>query len=381
MNVQQAPIRILLLADPASVHTLRWYHALRNFPGLCVGLVGMRVPSSPEDGLNVRSLLGKRSIHDAGVGVVQRASMLVLAWWRLWRIVRRERPTILHAHYLSSYGLLAALVPARIKIVSAWGSDVYVYPKSRWWRSSLLRFVLWRADYILSTSKAMAGELAAYTTKPITITPFGIDLNQFFLGGNALELKDGMVTIGIVKSIKPVYGIDTLIRAMAIVSKRRDDLNVRLIVIGGGSEKEISTLKTEAERLGISEQVDFLGECPHNRIHQMHQLIDIACYPSHFESFGVSILESSASGRPVIVSDVGGLPEVVVNGKTGLVVPVRNEKALADAILRMIERPEWARELGQNGRRRVEQKYDWQRNVKTMVGIYQKTVALDSSDS
>src|SRR5690606_34807888 len=98
---------------------------------------------------------------------------------------------------------------------------------------------------------------------------------------------------------------------------------------------------------------------------------DIFVVPSRFESesFGVAAVEASAAGLPVIVSDVGGLPEVVDHERTGLVVRREDPTALADAIARLIDNPEERQRLGSAGRGKVEEMYDWRKNVEQMIQI------------
>lgn len=92
------------------------------------------------------------------------------------------------------------------------------------------------------------------------------------------------------------------------------------------------------------------------------------------ESFGVAIVEASASARPVIVSDAGGLPEVTVNGETGIIVPRDDPEAAADALEKLILNPELRHSMGINGRLHVSKYYSWDQCISTMLNTYKKTI-------
>jgi glycosyltransferase involved in cell wall biosynthesis len=103
-------------------------------------------------------------------------------------------------------------------------------------------------------------------------------------------------------------------------------------------------------------------------------MIDISVIVSNQESFGVSVIEAGACENPVVVSNVGGLPEVVEDGVTGIIVPAKNPIATADAIEKLILDKSLRESMGKAGRKRVEALYKWENNVEQMMEIYYKTL-------
>jgi glycosyltransferase involved in cell wall biosynthesis len=106
--------------------------------------------------------------------------------------------------------------------------------------------------------------------------------------------------------------------------------------------------------------------------------LDLFVNPSRAESFGVAALEAAASGLPVVASRVGGLPEIVAEGETGLLVPPEDPAALAEALSGLIRSPERRRELGQAARARAVERYDWQRCARAMERLYEATVRREA---
>ena len=143
-------------------------------------------------------------------------------------------------------------------------------------------------------------------------------------------------------------------------------------VVGSGSQKKY--LEDLVNTLGLVSDTLFTGYINQDEIHNYHNMFDIFVVPSVKESFGVSALEASACGKPVIVSNVGGLPEVVENEKTGLIVEKQNSSLLAEAIEKLISNLKMREEFGNNGRQKVLREYDWQHSLDTMVAVYNSVV-------
>jgi glycosyltransferase involved in cell wall biosynthesis len=217
----------------------------------------------------------------------------------------------------------------------------------------------------------MQEEAKKYIDKEILLTPFGIDVDRFTpIKINRFFKIDDFV-IGTIKTLEKNYGINFLIDAFAIVKKKFPNKSLKLFIVGKGTQREV--LEGMAKELGIEKDTIFTGYVDHNNVQEYHNMLDVYVAMSLEESFGVAILEASACGKPVIVSNVGGLPEVVENGKTGFIVERGNSIALADALSKLINEPELAVKMGNEGRYKVIREYDWKDSVNKMISIY-KTV-------
>lgn len=357
-------MKVLLLAPASVIHTQRW----------AAGLAGR----------GVEVVLATQHA-DAAWPVPAGVRVVVLPWRgppgyfanvpALRRLLRQERPDLLNAHYASGYGSSAALAGFRPWLLSVWGSDVYDFPRQGWLQGAWLRRNLRQADAIASTSHAMAAQVRRLWpgVGRLWVTPFGIDTRRFAPPPPLDRPAEGVV-IGTVKTLAPKYGIDVLLRAFARLLPRPGPAPC-LRIVGGGPQR--AALEALAISLGVAARVQFVGPVAHAEVPaQLHQLdIYVAASRLDSESFGVAVLEASACARPVVVSDAGGLPEVVDDGVTGLVVPRDDPAALAAALQRLVDDAPLRQRLGRAGRERVLQHYDWDRCVEQMLGCHAAVVA------
>ena len=163
------------------------------------------------------------------------------------KIINEIKPDIINAHYATSYGAVMALTGIDNYILSVWGYDIYNFPKKSIFHRLLLQYALKKATHIFSTSKAMAVETQKYTNKTIDITPFGVDVELFNPNKRNRNTrynysKDRFV-VGTIKALSPKYGIDYLIKAVAIVQKSHSEIPIQLRIAGKGDyEKEYREL-------------------------------------------------------------------------------------------------------------------------------------------
>lgn len=364
-------MKLLLLSDPNSVHTIKWAKSLaKNDINIIIFGLGDFTVKDYDGISNIQvNTLGGTVIRDEG-------SFEKLKYLRalptIKEIIKDFKPDIVHAHYATSYSLVGALSGFHPFIVSVWGSDVFSFPLKSPMHKMMLKYNLKKVDKILSTSHVMAKETSLYTNKDIEVTPFGIDMEQFKpMKVESLFDKDDIV-IGTVKTLEDKYGIEYLMRAFKIVSDKYPTLPLRLLIVGGGSlEKHLKEL---AKGLNIEKRTLFTGKVPFTDVPKYHNMLSVSVSVSNSESFGVAIIEASSCGKPVVVSNVGGLPEVVEDGVSGFVVPPRNSQKTAEAIEKLVLDESLREQIGQNGRERVKRLYDWDDNVKQMIKIYEKLI-------
>ncbi|MED7818621.1 MULTISPECIES: glycosyltransferase [unclassified Francisella] len=364
-------MRVLLLEDPNSSHTIKWAKALarNDITILIFGLNSLLV--SDYDNI---SNIEVKTLNQIVTGTSR--FLIKLKYLRalplLKKVIKNFNPDIVHAHYASSYGLLGALSGFHPFIISVWGSDVFDFPRTNLICKKVLKFNLRKADKILSTSHIMAKETNLYTNKNVEVTPFGIDLNQFKpMKVDSLFYKDDLV-IGTIKTLEEKYGIEYLIRAFKIVCDKYTNLPLKLLIVGGGSLEY--KLKKLTDELDIQNKTIFTGKVPFEDVPKYHNMLTVSVSVSNSESFGVAIIEASACSKPVIVSNVGGLPEVVESNVTGYIVPPKDSIKTAEAIEKLILDEIMRKQMGVNGRERVRKLYNWDDNVKQMINIYKDII-------
>jgi len=356
-------MKICFLAGASTIHTVRWVNAIANL-GHEVSLISMH--PADMDKLDARIKVHELKFTNK-LGYYLNVS-------EVKKLLSKIQPDLLNVHYASGYGTLSRLANFAPSLLSVWGSDVYLYPYQSKRNEKTLRKNLIAANQIASTSRAMKKqtELFIKTSTPIEVTPFGIDLELF---SPSPEKQDDNIVIGTVKRLEVVYGIDVLILATAkLIGRLRDDERnelvekIQLKIVGNGSE--LVNLERLAKELNIINITEFVGAIPNDEVPKYLNEFDIYCAFSHSESFGVAVLEASACEVPVVVSHVGGLPEVVQNGETGFVVNHKNIDEVVEQLLKLVINQELRQKMGRNGRLFVKKHFEWHENVLRMEKVY-----------
>jgi glycosyltransferase involved in cell wall biosynthesis len=158
--------------------------------------------------------------------------------------------------------------------------------------------------------------------------------------------------------------LQQLVRALSSLPARA----WRLVVVGSGPDE--AAARATAARYGISERVSFLGRRSSNDVERIIGASDLLVLPSSVEGLPYVILEAMACGKPVVASDVYGIPEAVIDGETGLLVPPGDDAALARALDTLIANGELRRRMGQSGRARFEARFTLERQLSAMSSLY-----------
>lgn len=296
----------------------------------------------------------------------------------------QDRPDVVHAHFwMSGKAALDAGLPLGIPIVQtfhALGVEKRRYQGNRDTspasRLDEERRIARDANRIVATASAEAFELVrmgADKTK-IAVVPCGVDLALFQPLGPA-EGRDPrrkrIVSLGRLVERK---GIGDVITALTLLP------DVELIVAGG---PEASRLREDAEAVrlmqlaadvGVGDRVTFRGRVERAHVPPLLRSADaVVCYP-WYEPFGIVPLEAMACGVPVVVAQVGGLVDSVVNGVTGLHVPPRSPIALADALRELLKSPKYCMQLALGGTRRANRRYGWARIASDTLAVYNDVI-------
>ncbi len=346
-------VRIVLYGWPESAHLQRWALGLSS-RACAVRVVG----------------LGGEPI--AGVETLTwplRGRLSYFAYWgRARRATRRFAPDLIHCHYASSFGVWTLGAKAAPTIISVWGSDITMFPSSGM-RRALLGRILDKADHLTATSVYLRDrtlELFPHLAPRLSVVPFGVVVPPRVSPLPAT----GEFRICTLKRHKWVYGLDILIKAVAIVSRKIPALH--LSVPGDGPETE--SLRRLVRDNGIEKLVSFHGQLPEDRINAFVADHHLVVLPSREEGFGVAALEAGASGRPVVATRVGGFAETVRDGLTGVLVEPDDVSALAEAILSLARDRARIAQLGAAGREFVEQQYSIESSLESMMTIYRKVL-------
>jgi glycosyltransferase involved in cell wall biosynthesis len=142
----------------------------------------------------------------------------------------------------------------------------------------------------------------------------------------------------------------------------------KLMVVGDGAQRKY--LEELCANLGIAEHVTFLGRRTPAEVRGFLERIDLFVLASHWEGFGVALIEAMSAGKPVVATRVGGIPEIVDDGGCGFLVPPGQPKALADGIVSLLKDRELSLEMGKNGRKRAEALFSLDRMMAELEDVY-----------
>lgn len=301
-------------------------------------------------------------------------------YFRLWKLLREIKPDILHTRNLSALeaqfsGLLAGI---KHRVHGEHGRDIddvdgtnprYVLLR-RLFQPAIQRYIPMSKDLETWLVKQIK-----VPTKKITQIYNGVDLNRFKIGNDKpLDLlppgfrSPEMILIGTVGRLDPVKDQITLVQAFIHFVKTYPAVRnkVRLVIVGGGSQlPKLRELSTEAD---VEDLIWFAGE--RNDVAEIMQTLDLFVLPSINEGISNTILEAMATELPVIATNVGGNPELVIDNKTGYLVEKQNSLAMAEAFKKYLDNPDLLVGHGKAGRTRCESMFSLKRMIIDYMNVY-----------
>lgn len=306
--------------------------------------------------IEVTSMAGDKSFHTGSIS-------------ELVNIIKQNQIDIVHTHGSLS-GRIAGKI-AGVKIVFTRHTPGIVHPfgSLKWTINKYSNLML--CDKIIAVSDYIAAQLeAAGLPKNRIATIYnGIDISSYTGPYNIAGLREELGLTGghlllHIARLEEVKGHKYLFEALALLDRKKYD--AQLIVVGDGSQQE--KLRRLTEVYNITDRVVFTGAV--NDVRPLIAISDIVLLPSLAEALGIVLLEGMSMGKPCIASRVGGIPEVVADGRSGILVPPRNTTALLNAMVKLLENPALAAEMGQTGRQAVIDKFDLYLKVREVEKIY-----------
>ncbi len=306
------------------------------------------------------------------------------ALWQLTRLFWQERPALVHTH-TSKAGVLGRVAAwiAKVPVIvhTPHGHVFYGHfgPTRSWLFLQIERVLSAMTDRLIALTDA---ERQDHLDRHVghadrfAVVPSGIDRERFGLARAQGKQQpewfgcppDALI-VGSVGWLTDIKGHKYLIEA---VSKLKKDFpSLHLVIVGSGDRHD--ALLQQAELAGILDAVHFLGH--RDDVEACLAGMDLFVLPSLNEGMGRALVEAMAAGLPVIASRVGGIPAVISHEHTGLLVPPGNADALADAIRRLLDRPDWARQLGLAAGRSVDSRYGSRSMVRVIESIFAEALS------
>jgi glycosyltransferase involved in cell wall biosynthesis len=306
------------------------------------------------------------------VPLAPKTEMDLSAAWRLSRLIKQVRPDVIHAHdphgvAMAALALSMSTQPLNPPLVAARRVDFHIKG------NALSRWKYRQVDCFICASDAIRAMLIVDgipAARAVTIHE-GIDLGRVAAAPPAnlhadLWLPHHAPIAGNVAALVPHKGHRHLIEAAAIVVKTIPD--ARFVIAGEGELRP--ALERQIKEHHLEKHVFLLGFRPD--VLSVHKAFDVFVMSSLTEGLGTSLLDAMACGKPIVATTAGGIPEVVADGKTGLLVPPRDHEAMANAIMTLLRDEGLRRAMGAAGDARVRDRFSAERMVQDTLAVYQR---------
>src|SRR2546428_4957029 len=308
---------------------------------------------------------GRRHEFIAQTGLEERT---VYNSWEFPAVLREFRPELLHAHFATEPTAAARELAAELRVpftFTAHGYDIYRRPPADFAdRASA-------ASAVITVSEANARYIVktfGVPTAQIHVIPCGVDAERFSPHGERLEPPH----IVCVARLRPVKNLGLLLEACA--SLRARGVQFCCMVIGDGSCRD--ELEAMRARLGLARVVEFAGAAEQAEVLAWWQRATYAALTSTSEGMPASLMGAAGCGGPAVPPAGGGIPELVEDGVTGLLVPVGDTQALSAALEQLLRNPELAARMGMAARRRVEERFSLMGQVDRLLALWAELVSV-----
>jgi glycosyltransferase involved in cell wall biosynthesis len=237
--------------------------------------------------------------------------------------------------------------------------------------------MLKRSNKIIAVSDFTRRELLQYykvREDKIRVIHNGVDTNKFQPASDKRKAKQELgfnpddTTILSVGRLYARKGLFTLIESMPAVVRKFP--RAEFIISGKGQSDEMKKLVAHAQKLGILDNIVFTGYYPDRKLPRLYQAADVFAFSTFYENLPFAVLEALSTGLPVVTTSVGGIPEMIDDGKNGFLVEPFNSRELSDRILYYLEHPGAASEMSFMARKVIEERFDWRLIVKKVLAVY-----------
>lgn len=293
------------------------------------------------------------------------------------KFVKKINPDILHAHYAFGHGTFGAYANFHPYVLTTWGSDILVDTSSIYGKYAV-KYALKRADSITCEGDNLKNSMIKLgaNSKKINIIYFGVDTKKFNSNQRDENIRKNLLvsnspTIISSKPFEPIYDVESLIKSIPIVLKKIP--SVKFLIAGAGSQKQ--KLEQLAKSLNVSDNVKFLGFISNDEFPKYLASSDIYVNTSLSDGgLAVATKEAMACELPVIVTDLDVNTKWIENGENGFVVPLKDPKTLAEKIIYLIEHEDVRRKFGEKGRKLIEEKFEYDKEMKKVENIYEQLI-------
>lgn len=317
----------------------------------------------------------RKSMHE--VGFMGLASFLVRGSLRIGRFIKKNKFDIIHYHFSVPTGLLTFFHTKKIPyIVTLHGIDVPAFHEDEFPAFQKLtkpfnKKIIKRATAVVAVSENLKQKAEeSFPGKAIDVIYHGVDIKKF--KRLSFEKKDNTIRFICVSRLVKFKRIDLLIKAFQICVEKNPEKQMELVIVGTGYLE--SELKALALETGVSDKIIFKGFIPNEEIFQILNEADIFVLPSVHDSFGIVFLEAMACGLPCIGARSAGVPEVIREGKTGLLAEPESVESLADCMWKLADNDKVRNAMGEESFQLIQNCYTWNNIVTQYENLFESVL-------
>jgi len=306
---------------------------------------------------------------------------IISGFFKCIGICRKFRPDVIHAHWPFPHAYIALGAAKLFKIplvLNFHGAELLLIRKKKWVKP-LLKFAIGQAQAVFANSSFTAGKIKALRNVDVEWSPYGTTLESGSTsagnGGTSAIVPhpvNGKFKILFVGRHIERKGICYLIEAAKHLP--RDQFEIRIVGVGDITDK----LKAQAAEIADAAEIIFTGKLSPEELANEYRTANVFTLPAIVDSkgdtegLGVVLIEAMELGLPVVASNVGGIPDVVVDGVSGILVPEKDPEALAGAYRRLAADPGLVKQLLEGAQKRIAECFSWDKIVERQIGVYKK---------
>ena len=304
---------------------------------------------------------------------------IISGFFKCIKICRKFRPDIIHAHWPFPHAYIALGAAKLFKIplvLNFHGAELLLIRKKKWVRP-LLKFAIGQAQAVFANSSFTAGKIKALRNVDVEWSPYGTTLefgnrnSEFGMEPHPINNKFRILFVG--RHIER-KGICYLIEAAKYLP--RDQFEIRIVGVGDLTD-ELKKLASESATPNSAEII-FTGKLSPEALANEYKTANVFTLPAIVDSkgdtegLGVVLIEAMELGLPIVASNVGGIPDVVIDGETGILVPEKDPEALANAYKRLAAEPGLIKQLLAGSQKRINECFTWDGIIERQIEVYNK---------
>jgi glycosyltransferase involved in cell wall biosynthesis len=325
-----------------------------------------------------------QKLQDSLTAKMQLLPYMVSSFSTALKVSIKNNVDIIHAHWFFPSGLIGVFVKKLIHrplVLTGYGVEFFLVKRKYRWLSFLMRWIASNADECVFISNAVREAAGNIGVRRSTVIPYGVDTEKFTSMHlerwkvNTLKKKYKICGEKIILAVGRLVerkGFHFLIEGMPSILKSVP--NAVLVIVGNGPEKRVHI--NQAHKLGLDDKVKLISDVPQSDLLLLYNICDVFVLPSIVdkegdqEGFGIVLCEAMACGKPVVSTRTGGIPDIVKDGKNGILVEQKSVKELSRAVLDVLGNQKLAEKLGNRGRISVKRKFSFGCIAKAYISIY-----------